>query len=188
MESYIIIPKGTLLYRSSPICNKEKRYCKETRKTGVYFSTYMLMSLAMCIEYQKSMNLAIYEVKKDIKCVVGKYTHLDMPPVGFTDINILGVTLPLIKKRIRPNINHFDKDILPIIDLKFSWMSQLSKKDLGITNNDGEVFITDDEDLKNIILKEKYYIPLEGLLDVIQKCNYQASCKDYYSHLRPYSE
>ncbi len=134
------------------------------------------------------MKLAIYEVKEDIKCYNGKYTHFDMDPVGFEDINILGFTLPFIKKRIRQNINHFDKDIYPIIDNKYSLLIEFSKrKDLGLTENDGEVFITDDKDLENIVLKEEYKIPLEGLLEVIKKNNYKPYCEDYYNHLKPSS-
>jgi len=181
MSNLTVIPKGTILYRASPDTHIEKRYSSETRKTGVYFSTYMLQSLAMCIEYNKSMKLGVYELTKDIVCVNGKYSHFDLTPKK-EDIKIFGVTLPLIKKKIYPSVNHFDKDIYCIIDLKYDYLRNFNLSSLCLKETDGEVFIT--EDLDTVILKEEFTIPLEGLLETIKKCNYLPNSQEYFNHLQ----
>jgi hypothetical protein len=53
---------------------KNSKHCKETDKIGLYFATKAIMSLAICIEYNKLMDLIVFEVTEDIeKISIGKY-------------------------------------------------------------------------------------------------------------------
>lgn len=59
-------------------------------------------------------------------------------------------------------------------------MTNFKKDSLGLKTTDGEVFISDSNDLESIILKEEYNIRLEGLLDVIKKNNYTPNSEEYF--------
>jgi hypothetical protein len=76
----VTIPAGTILYRASPdicsygsnLCN-QKRICSNTGKKGVYFSTYILQSLAMSIEYKRDLELGIFITEAPLTVIIGKY-------------------------------------------------------------------------------------------------------------------
>lgn len=179
----VIIPKGTILYRATPNVETRKMFCNETGKNGMYFSTYMLMALAMCIEYEKSMKLGIYEVTENINCIYGKYSHLVYIPSEYRDTKIWKNLDNKIKKELTQNINvnHFDREIWPILDEEYFYKPI---ETLGLRFQDGEVFISKDKDLEKIKLKSSYVIPLEGLLDVIKENNYSPYCEAYLNQLK----
>jgi hypothetical protein len=178
--TYHTIPKGTILYRAAPTTELSGRLCKETGKTGVYFSTYTLQSLSMCLEYQKEMKLGVFETTKEIVCINGKYSHFKMEPIKKEKIKIWKFNLPIVRKVFYQSVNHFDKDVFCIIDSKYSYLTNFKKDSLGLKTTDGEVFISDSNDLESIILKEEYNIRLEGLLDVIKKNNYTPNSEEYF--------
>ena len=87
---FITLPAGSLLYRAAPdimtiettagrIANS--RVCSDTDKTGLYLANQLIISLGMCIEYNKLMELGIFRITKDIENVsVGKYSYREINP------------------------------------------------------------------------------------------------------------
>ena len=138
-SDFIIIPKGTLIYRCAPVLDNVSRYCKETGKTGLYFSTYPLQSLAMCLEYNKDMNLGVFILNKDIKVIKGKYSHKKLDKKYYR--SCLGYCFSKKGKvRETENISHFDPDIYCMdisikyeINLMFGWLKNQQRKLFFIT-------------------------------------------------------
>jgi len=185
----IIIPKGTTLYRCAPTTDISPRRCSDTNKVGQYFSTYMLQALAMCVEYNKSMKLGVYELQEDVLVVVGKYAHLELSPIDvrYHGCSRFQVNLSCLwwcnKEYIYPSINHFDPNIGCILDWTYTWRSLCSKKKLSLLPHYGELFLSDPDDLKKVKRIREYKVPIEGLLEVIQLAEYQPFSEHYTSHI-----
>jgi len=86
---YRIIPLKTILYRSAPtICNysttekiiENLKYCKDTGKTGIYLGDTLIISIAMCLEYDKLLEIGIFEVIENIQVLCGKFAHRHIHP------------------------------------------------------------------------------------------------------------
>jgi len=157
----ITIPAGTILYRSSDnICNyasklcNQIRKCSNTDKNGVYFSTYILQSLAMTIEYNRDLELGIFRTKTPMTVHVGKYSFRNIRPEKWR--------LFSPNNRIEENedISHFNSEMEPIIEYN----------NISITNalfnlkpSMGELFLTKTAELDNIELLETYKIDVNIL-------------------------
>ncbi len=176
-KNYIIIPKDTLIYRCAPKLDNVARYCKETGKTGLYFSTYQLQALAMCIEYGKGMNLGIFKLKEDIKVILGKYKHKNLDKKYY--IKFL-CWYREGKVRHTENISHFDPDIY-CMDLSLGYEIALSFGRLKNTKKHGELFISEN-DLKYLEKINEYYVPLKGLIDILDDEKYIPNSENYLKH------
>jgi hypothetical protein len=157
IESFIL-PKGTLLYRTQPEkygCNVKSSYDEDTGKSGIYFANSIHIPLGMVLEYNKPLNLCVYQTTKDLKIYIGKYSFRSLEPDLFfknlqkwkTGRNHSGV--PQEKKYW----NHYDKEAFPIHDM-FSGENENIWRKINI----GEIFITDEDDIK--------FIKLDGLITV----------------------
>jgi hypothetical protein len=86
---YELIPKDTYLYRVSPnIFNykdfeglkKNQKECYDTGKVGIYFSIIPILSLAICLEYDKLLEFGIFKTTHEIKISKGKYMFRYLHP------------------------------------------------------------------------------------------------------------
>ena len=122
---YIIIPKNTILFRSSPIGKinlysnilSQVQTCTDTGKTGIYLSDTILISMAMMLEYNKIMEIGTFVVNKPIILVKHKYAFRYITPQSYfydweTDLQELIFPDPIPSDK--ENISHIDCDILPL--------------------------------------------------------------------------
>lgn len=152
LKSYTI-PTGTRLFRSADkICDYSKSHihknkCTDTGKTGVYFSTYILQSLGMALEYDRNLEMGVFETTAPIKVFRGKYIFRHIHPERH--FNPDG---SFVEPRVNPikdeNISHIDQT-MPIFTFPVIY-------DRLLKSNEGEVFLTDDNDLKKVKLVETY--------------------------------
>ncbi len=140
----------------------------------------MLQSLAMVYEYQTEMLLGVYELQKDIQVLEGKYSHCDLPPVHVVSSPCCSW---FCKTYEYPNVNHFDPDILCILDWRYSLYTFFGRKAMGLLPGHGEVFIAEPDDLREVRLLKRYKIPLKGLIQTIRRGFYQPFSFEYESHL-----
>lgn len=151
-----VLPANTILYRAAPdICQyaneiqKQKQTCSNTENSGVYFSTYLLMSLAMSIEYDTPLQLGVFITKAPITLTLGKYSIQN------------------------GDEQHFNRNVIPIIEftgrngrtVEYNYM----KFDKKLTRLDGEVFLTDDAALAQIQLLKTYSINLPKLKEIVEE-------------------
>lgn len=182
-KDFLVIPKDTLIYRCAPVLDGNSRYCNETGKTGLYFSTYPLQSLAMCIEYNKDMNLGVYKLKKDVKVIRGKYSHKKLDKKYYR--NCFGFS-KRCKVRETENISHFDPEIY-CMDLSIKYEINLMCGWLKNTKKDGELFLSEN-DLQFIEKLDEYHVPVEYLLNVLHYEDYKPYSEKYFEHCRKISK
>jgi hypothetical protein len=164
-SSKIIIPAGTTLYRAADdICVnsknliKMKKICTNTGKIGLYMSTYLLQALAMAIEYDKDLQLGVFKTLKPISLTQGKYSFRDIHPERYYDNGKLILNVKPLKNEMISHINQ----TYPILSLLEN-DNEIIKFDNPLKENEGELFLTDDEDLKNIEVIGIYNIDLSKL-------------------------
>ncbi len=47
-------------YKSIELCQKNVQKCSNTGKTGIYFADNILLSICMCLEYDKLLELGFF--------------------------------------------------------------------------------------------------------------------------------
>ena len=128
--------------------------CTNTGKIGVYFSTYPLQSISMVLEYQKNMELGIYRTREPILVYEGKYSFREIHPRYYTPNHKLALGMYPSENEM---ISHINSEMLPIFDIpNIPELPNIYNSPL--TQGEGEVFLTQDSDLKNIDLIETYKI------------------------------
>jgi len=190
------IPKGTLLFRTAPsicnyksieLCQKNAQECSNTFKTGIYFADNILVSICMCLEYDKLMELGIFQIIDDIRVGFGKYTFRVINPERYFDIH--GNLKPYIYPIREENISHYDcgLNLLKLNDsktdlevIKFS-----PEKKAEIDNfNLCEYFLTEPH-IKNIKLIDQYRFNPDKIKNVndlkiyLESNNYPLDHKKY---------
>jgi hypothetical protein len=157
----VTIPAGTILYRSSDnICSyaskisNQKRECSNTGKKGVYFSTYILQSLAIAIEYNRNLELGIFRTKTPMTVYIGKYSFRNIHPEHWKPFSANH------NIQENENISHFNSEMEPIIEY-----NNISITDslFNLKPNMGELFLTKSEELNNIELLETYKVDVNIL-------------------------
>ena len=126
---YITIPEDALLFRGAPnimtiettagrIANV--RECGDTGKIGLYFGSKLIISLGMCIEYNKLMEIGIFKVTKDIENVsVEKYSFRDIHPERYVNPDgTVNITNPLLPDE---NLSHIGCN-LNVLDNKNDYL------------------------------------------------------------------
>ena len=81
-----MIPKGTKLFRTQPVNCSDRlvnRYDPDTGKQGLYFSNGPIIPLGMILEYNKPLNLCIYELTDDVIVLGGKYSFRYLDPTHY---------------------------------------------------------------------------------------------------------
>ena len=153
---YVIIPKGSFLYRTQPVVQKtlKARYDDETGKTGLYFATSPNIPFGMMLEYNKQMPLLIYKTTSNIKLLVGKYSHRKLNPSRYGTDRAPKDNDALAKD----NKSHIDYLAFPI-------MSGIDKKlnkleDLNLWG--AETFISTN-DLKKLKFSKAESYPIEDV-------------------------
>jgi hypothetical protein len=95
---YITIEPDTILFRMAPNIReistfegrlRNAKVCEDTGKTGLYFGNRAIISLAMCIEYNrvKNMELGIFRVIEPINVSNDKYSFREINPERYFDEN-----------------------------------------------------------------------------------------------------
>jgi hypothetical protein len=83
------------------------RQCSDTGKTGLYFANRVIISLAMCIEYNKLMEFAIFRPTSDIDGIIkGKYSFRDINPERY--YNEDGGIIPYVYPSPDENVSHME--------------------------------------------------------------------------------
>jgi hypothetical protein len=112
------IPKGTFLFRTAPsicnyqsieLCQKNVQKCSDTGKTGIYFADNILVSICMCLEYDKLMEIGIFQIIDDIRVGFGKYAFRDINPERYFDIH--GNLISHVYPNKDENISHVDCEL-----------------------------------------------------------------------------
>lgn len=113
------IEEGDLLFRCAPnISNlityqgrfENARLCEDTLKIGLYFANQVLISLAMCIEYDKLIELGVFRVTKEIDTIIkGKYSFRDINPERYFNAN--GSLIPYVKPLPEENVSHIEDNV-----------------------------------------------------------------------------
>jgi hypothetical protein len=171
----ITIPAGTILYRAADdICEyskgliKVKKKCTDTGKIGVYLSTYLLQALAMAIEYNRDLQLGVFKTLKDISVTPGKYSFRNIHPERY--YNNDGELILHVNTLKNEMISHINQTYPILSPLRNNNEKEWLRYNSPLKENEGEIFLTDDEYLNNIELIETYNIDLSRLkthLDLI---------------------
>ena len=177
-----IIPSGTLLYRCSYEIKKELNKCLDTGKTGMYFSTYLLQALALCIENKQSLKLGVFKLSKDIVVYVGKYSYYELNP-GYYSQKVWKPTCFALSKH---NISHFDPKVYCILDIKYDILLLLNK--IKTEKTHGELFIANQEELDSIDIVGEYDVPHKNLLKLFQKMKYVPDCNEYWKFIEQHND
>lgn len=163
----ITIPKGTILYRGADnICDintpeklkKSVRYCSDTDKLGLYFATKFLISISMCLEYNKLLDFAVFRVNEDIEYVsYGKYSYRNVllnrineslekegkPILSFENDMTKILATPLLPDE---NLDHYEQGILPLERITTGELSRFLPEHIidGVNClGNAEIFLTD---------------------------------------------
>lgn len=169
------IPKNTILFRvSDNICDintnakikENKRYCNDTEKIGLYFATKAIISLSMCLEYNKLSDIAIFKVKEDINNVsVGKYAFRNLILNRLNKKNNTNLELEkdiqiILKEPItqEENIDHIGPGIIPLEKITSNELNYFLPEHILESLNclgNHEIFLTD-KSLDKIEFVESY--------------------------------
>ena len=115
---FTTVNAGTFLYRCAPniadlstyegrLANVKK--CSDTDKIGLYFGNRVLISLAMCIEYNKLMDFGVFRVVQDIEPVIkDKYAFREINPERYFHN---GKMIPNVKLLPQENVSHIKCDL-----------------------------------------------------------------------------
>lgn len=177
------IPAGTILYRAAKnICDyshdlhKKKAKCTNSGRHGIYFGTYLLIALAMALEYDKDLELGVFVTDIDIPAIYGKYNYRLQNPKKYFKYNTIDDRIELklnVNAKGSEELSHFNNRIFPIINFTAKNGKRISY-DMNafqdtVSDYDGEIFITDDTVLKNIRLVDTYKINVNELKKIVEK-------------------
>jgi len=147
----IRIPKGTIWFRSMPdACEyKSSNLIKFNLKknpdyntnNGMYLGNRAILSIAMCIEYNKLQEFGIFEVLEDIYVVIVKY----IPANAYTGepSNVFTGELD----------DSYFRNIYPMEDKEYRLLSREKELELDRTGGASEIFLTEKDANK---IKEIY--------------------------------
>jgi ankyrin repeat protein len=192
MELSHCIPKNTLLFRSAPniseykteeLCLRNARKCQDTDKVGIYFGDRPILSIAMCLEYNKLLEIGVFIVLEDVEVSMDKYGFRHINPSRYFDEN--GNLILDIEPLQEENISHCDCDILP---LKFNVITGEMESLLPeskMTEFDAcEIFLAYN-DIKKIKLLEGFEFNInkienaDDLFSYMEKNNYPLTLDKY---------
>ena len=177
------IPKGTFLFRTAPsICNyksielclKNVQKCSDTWKTGIYFADNILLSICMCLEYDKLLELGFFILNEEINVKYGKYTFRNINPQRYFDVD--GNLKIYVHPTRDENISHYEcgANLLKLNDSKtaleiinFSPEKQKEIDDLNLC----EIFLTE-EHINKIKLIDQYKFNPDIIKNVSDLQNY----------------
>ena len=116
------ISKGTMLFRSMSniskcihgIKNGSLNKCTDTGKTGIYLTPDIIISLGMCIEYKKLMEICVFVVTDEIFISDGKYSFRNLNLQKYMDKT--GNLIRNVKPASNENISHIQYNMLPLYD------------------------------------------------------------------------
>jgi hypothetical protein len=116
---FTTLDAGSFLFRCAPNIAElstyqgrvaNSRLCEDTHKTGLYFGSRVIISLAMCIEYNKLMEFGIFRVNNDIDSIIkGKYSFRDINPERYFDRD--GRMIPYVKPLPEENVSHIECEL-----------------------------------------------------------------------------
>ena len=117
-SEFTSLDAGTYLYRCAPnigsIRTCEGRLANvrldvDTEKTGLYFANRVLISLAMCIEYNKLMEFGVFRLTNNINIMKGKYEYRQINPHRYfrADGDMILNVRPLPEE----NVSHIQCDL-----------------------------------------------------------------------------
>jgi hypothetical protein len=110
---YTKIEKNTIWFRTAPeickynteeLCILNAKKCGDTGKKGIYFGNHILVALAMCLEYDKLLEVGIFELTEDIEVLSHKYEFRNIHPERY--INERGELKPYVNVLEDENVSH----------------------------------------------------------------------------------
>ena len=199
---YMVIPEGTLLYRSSPnICDQYGSHekimnnmmkCGDTGKTGIYMGKFAILAIAMSLEYRNMMEIGVFRLNKDITVSIGKYDYRKLHIEDY--FNVVDGEAKFNRdfdRELYPdeNLSHFDTHILPlrkkekkILGSKMVYLLPKKLETELINSGSGEVFLneTDAQHLEFVkAYKFSEGINPDNLYKYMKKNNYPFHLEDY---------
>lgn len=113
------MPAGTRLFRAArSVCEYAgplgalAREDSDTGKTGLYFGTYLGVSLAMALEQGLPLQLAEFRVTRDLLVPYDKYGFRALTPALYFDAQ--GNFIPNVPTPASSNISHLDNTAFPL--------------------------------------------------------------------------
>lgn len=111
--TYTIIPKNTYWWRTAPnicnynsdeLCKLNSNICSDTGKKGIYFGDRAIASIAMCLEYDKLLEIGVFQLVEDVKVSIDKYEFRKINPDRYFDKD--GNFIRGVKPTEDENISH----------------------------------------------------------------------------------
>jgi hypothetical protein len=136
------IPAGSIIYRARNILDKSEytnpNKDPDTDKIGLYFSDAIELCQMMEIEYNQKLVICKYQITKPIKLFNGKYSFRNINPSRYFDEN--GNFIPNVDILESENINHYDLNMLPIIENANEYFQNIHMEfgEIFINNHDLE--------------------------------------------------
>jgi len=198
---YMVIPEGTLLYRSSPnICDQYGTHekimnnmmkCGDTGKTGIYMGKFAILAIAMSLEYRTMMEIGVFKLNKDITVSIGKYDYRKLHIEDYFNL-VDGETKfnRDFDRELYPdeNLSHFDSNVLPLRTKKYSSgpkIKHLLSDELQtelMNSGSGEVFLNE-TDAQHLEFVKAYRfskkITPDELFKYMKKNNYPFHLENY---------
>jgi hypothetical protein len=156
---YITIEPGTILFRIAPNIRelstfegrlRNARYCGDTGKTGLYFANKAIISLAMCIEYNRveNMELGVFRVIEPIYVSNGKYAFREINPERYYDRN--GEFISNTNILPEENISHIKCELNLLKSNKETLLPEHLQNSINCLGS-CEIFLSNEEDDLNKI-------------------------------------
>ena len=115
------------------------RVCSDTGKRGLYFANKPIMSLAMCIELDKLMDLIVFRITENIEDIsVGKYAFREINPDRYITPDGEFINAQLLPEE---NVSHIECSVSPL-DNKFEPLLPSHIEDGLLCLNSCEVFLS----------------------------------------------
>ena len=159
--NYIRIQQNTLWFRSAPeiykynsiesgMLNTQK--CTDTGKNGIYFGNRMIISISMCLEYNKLLEFGMFQLMDDINISDDKYAFRQINPHRYLDIE--NNLIPYVDVIDKENISHITEELQVLKINKYTdkleyLLPDNLQKELNL--NSCELFLTKN-DIKKIKL------------------------------------
>jgi hypothetical protein len=206
---YELIPKDTYLFRVASNIFKYKDYeglkknqleCGDTGKVGIYFATIPILSLAICLEYDKLLEFGIFKTTDEIKISKGKYMFRFLHPERYFKVGRLPENqdefddiIDNVKTQSDDFISHIQCELEPLIEYNqeqntASYLIEDETKSKELHDKGScEVFLTDQYgDLKKIKFIQGYIFNNEKIKNVRKDILEYMQKNDYPFYLDKY--
>lgn len=188
----IYIPKNTYWFRSAPnicnynsikLCKENAQICNDTYKTGIYLANNILVSIAMCLEYDKLLEFGVFLLTDNIYVSNDKYEFRQINPERYWDKQ--NNFIPNVKINEEENISHImcNLNLLKLNQSKTDLELLLPSEKIDELNL-CELFLTKD-DITKIQLIDKFKFNTDIIKSVNDLQKY-LEVNDYPNNIEQY--